>query len=583
MRYSWKDLIPALLIIVAAPWLAAMLFAAFVGARHYAPGFLEYVQMWRSYSPSPHYKVLLQLAAAVPIAMAVLFALLPVLMRRPALFGDAHFADEAEVRAAGLRAKQGVILGRMCGRLLRAQGQLGVLLFAPPRSGKGVGFVIPNLLTWRGSAIVNDLKLENYERTSGARSAMGQQIVLFAPLDPEGRTHAYNPLDFVSKDRRLRVNDVQAITAKLLVTPPRADPMWSNEARVLLDGLILFLLDVNMRASLGAIYRMVLSVPNFADYIEWAMKEYDGRLDQASVMQFNGFLGKAYKEQSGVLSTLKGSLSLFANPLVDRATSTTEFDPRELRRRQMTIYLGVMPRDIARLSPLLNIFVQQTFDGLLGRLPGADEPHQLLAMLDEFTALGRLENVEKGIAYFAGYNIVLAPVIQDLSQLEEVYGQAVTETFLSTANIRIAYAQNSLKTAKYLSDELGFRTIRTQSRSHRITDPWQGHVSESQAKRELLLPHEIRELDRRKELLLVEAAPPIKADKIRYYRERAFIHLLRSAIERPQLRNAIVEPPRMPTEVPELSHAEIDSVLKAVGESPKPASRRNSERTTDNQ
>ncbi len=94
------------------------------------------------------------------------------------------------------------------------------------------------------------------------------------------------------RDRRLRVNDVQAITAKLVVTPPRADPMWSNEARVLLDGLVLFLLDVNRRASLGAIYRMVLSVPNFADYIEWAMKEYDGRLDPAAVMQFNGFLGQ---------------------------------------------------------------------------------------------------------------------------------------------------------------------------------------------------------------------------------------------------------------------------------------------------
>jgi type IV secretion system protein VirD4 len=564
MRYSWKDAIPALLVLLAAPWLAAMLFADFVGARHYVPGFLEYLQMWRTYSAATHYKVLLLLAAAMPTALAAMIALLPILRRRPALYGDAHFADEREVRAAGLRAKEGVILGLLRGRLLRARGQLGVLLFAPPRSGKGVGFVIPNLLTWRDSAIVNDLKLENFEKTSGARAVMGQQIVLFAPLDTDGRSHAYNPLDFVSKDRRLRVNDVQAITAKLVVTPPRADPMWSNEARVLLDGLILFLLDVNPRASLGAIYRMVLSVQNFGDYLAWAMQEYEGRLDPAAVMQFNGFLGKAYKEQSGVLSTLKASLSLFANPLVDRATSSTDFDPRLLRQRPMTIYLGVMPRDIARLSPLLNIFVQQTFDGLLGRLPGSREPHQLLALLDEFTALGRLENVEKGIAYFAGYNIILAPVIQDLSQLEEVYGQAVTETFLSTANIRIAYAQNSLKTAKYLSEELGVRTVRTRSRSRRIADPWAGHVSESQAKRELLLPHEIRELDRRKELLLVEAAPPIKANKIRYYRDRSFTQLLRPAIERPLLSNAVVEPPRMPEPDTTLTDEDVDEVLAAM-------------------
>jgi len=564
MRYSWKDAIPALLALLAAPWLAGLLFGAFVGARHYVPSYLEYIGMWETYARSAHYRFLLQVSGSVPIILSILLAALPFIARRPALYGDAHFADEREVRAAGLRAGEGVILGRLRGRLLRARGQLGVLLFAPPRSGKGVGFVIPNLLTWRDSVIVNDLKLENYEATSGARAAMGQQIVLFAPLDAEGRTHAYNPLDFVSQDRRLRVNDVQAITAKLVITPPRADPMWSNEARVLLDGLILFLLDVNKRASLGAVYRMVLSVPNFADYVTWAMQEYEGRLDPVTVMQFNGFLGKAFKEQSGVLSTLKASLSLFANPLVDGATSTSEFDPRELRRRPMTIYLGVMPRDIARLSPLLNIFVQQTFDGLLGRLPGQNEPHQVLALLDEFTALGRLENVEKGIAYFAGYNIVLAPVIQDLSQLEEVYGQAVAETFLSTANIRIAYAQNSLKTAKYLSEELGFRTIRTKSRSRQANELWRGHVSESQARRELLLPHEIRELNRREELLLVEAAPPIRAEKLRYYRDRHFTRLLRPPIERPQLRGDTVETPRMPAKDTALSDAEIDEVLAAV-------------------
>lgn len=538
-----------------------MLFAAFVGSNHYMPGYVEVLQMWRIYSPSPHYRTLLVIALAVPLLISMAFAVLPLVNRRPALFGDAHFADESEVRAAHLRAPDGLILGRLRGRLLRANGQLGVLLFAPPRSGKGVGFVIPNLLTWRGSAIVNDLKLENFEKTSGARDAMGQQIVLFAPLDTEGRTHAYNPLDFVSSDRNLRVNDVQAITAKLVVTPPRADPMWTNEARVLLDGLILFMLDVNQKASLGAVYRAILSTQNFGDYLTWVMKEYETRLDPMAVMQFNGFLGKAFKEQSGVLSSLKAALSLFANPLIDRATSSTDFDPRDLRRRPMTIYLGVMPRDIARLSPLLNIFVQQTFDGLLGLLPAEDEPLQVLALLDEFTALGRLENVERGIAYFAGYNIVLAPVIQDLSQLEEVYGRAVTETFLSTANIRIAYAQNSLKTAKYLSEEMGFRTITTRSRSRRVNDPWNGNVSDGQTRRELMLPHEIRELDRHKELLVVEAAPPIKADKIYYYRDRMFKNLMRPSRVRPKLNNSIVEPPKMPATPINLTDDEIDLVL----------------------
>jgi type IV secretion system protein VirD4 len=566
MRWSWKDAVVPGAILVAAPWLAGLLFTAFVGVQHYTPAYAEFGQMWRTYASNPHYRVMLLAAAGLPILLAAAFAAIPWLDRRPRLFGDAHFASESEVQAAGLRARHGLILGRLGGRLLRATGQLGVLVFAPPRSGKGVGFVIPNLLTWPGSALVNDLKLENYEKTAGTRLAMGQRIVLFAPLDPEGRTNAYNPLDLISKDRRLRIDDVQAITAKLVPTSARSDPMWSNEARVLLDGLILFLLDAGPRATLGAVYRAILSTPNFPDYLSWAMQEYEDRLDPLAVMQFNGFLGKAPKEQSGVLSTLKSALSLFGNPLVDAATSASDFDPRLLRIKPTTIYLGVMPRDIARLSPLLNIFVQQVFDGLLGRLPGPDEPLQLLAMLDEFTALGRLQNVEKGIAYFAGYNIVLAPVIQDLSQLEEVYGHSVAETFLATANIRIAFAQNSLKTAKYLSEELGFRSVKTMSRSHRSGDPWHTHVSESQARRELLLPHEIRELDRRKSLVLVEAYPPVLAEKIAYYRDKAFLQLIKPQPERPYLRSAIVLPPTMPDDRSSISDQDIDRVLDAVSD-----------------
>lgn len=566
MRWNWKDAVVPLAVLAAAPWLAALLFTAFVGVRHYTPGYAEFATMWRTYAPSPHYRLLLLASAGLPILLAVAFAVIPWFDRRPKLFGDAHFASEREIQAAGLRAKQGIILGRLRGRLLRASGQLGILVVAPPRSGKGVGFVIPNLLTWTGSAVVNDLKLENYALTSGARVAMGQQVVLFAPLDPNGHTHGYNPLDFVSRDVRWRVDGVQSITSKLVVAHGKSDPMWSLEARALLDGLILFLLDAMEHATLGAVYRCVLSTPDFPAYLEWAKKEYGEHLDPFAVMQFNGFLGKAPKEQSGVLSTLKAALSIFGNPLIDRATSVTDFDPRRLRQVPMTIYLGVLPRDIARVSPLLNIFVQQVFDGLLHRIPTKGEPLQVLALLDEFTALGRLQNVEKGIAYFAGYNIVLAPVIQDLSQLEEIYGPAVAETFLSTANIRIAFAQNSLKTAKHLSESLGYRTIATRSRSRGGRDVWHTHTSESQARRELMLPHEIRELDRCKALVIVEAHPAVLADKIFYYRERRFRRLLAPSAPRPVLTSQVAEPPKQPDFVDAMTDEEIDDVAAAVGD-----------------
>lgn len=553
--------------LVAAPWLAAGIFAAMIDARQYQPGYADWPKLWQLYSAVPRYRGLLIVAAAVPLITSLALAVLPFQRRRPTLFGDAHFADEQEIRSAGLRMKTGVILGRSRGRLLRAAGQIGVLVFAPPRSGKGVGFVIPNLLTWTGSVLVNDIKLANYEATSGRRAAMGQKVYLFAPLDPDGRTHCYNPLDFVSPRHDRRINDIQAITSKLVVTPQRADPMWSTEARMLLDALILFLLDVNGRASLGAVYRTVLATPDFNDYLKWALRKHAAKLDPFTVMQFHGFLGKAGKEQSGVLSSLKTALSLFSNPYIDRATSSSDFDLRDLRRTPTTLYLGVMPRDIARLGPLLNIFVQQTFDGLLGQLPGPDEPHALLALLDEFTALGRLENVEKGIGYFASYNIVLAPVIQDLSQLEEVYGQASMDTFLATANIRVAYAQNSLKTAKYLSDELGYRTVTTRTHSRAGQARAHRSVSESQSRRELMLPHEIRELSADEQLILVEASPPVKAKKIRYYRERRFRALIRPALQLPKSIAVAQQPPaRSDAVCLNLTETEIARVVRLAGE-----------------
>lgn len=559
-------LLPAAVTLALSPWLAAGLFGALIGASQYQPGYADYPALWQLYAVTPRYRVLLLIAAAIPLLSAAALAVLPFRHRRPTLFGDAHFADESEIRRAGLRANTGIILGRFHGRLLRAAGQIGVLVFAPPRSGKGVGFVIPNLLTWPGSALVNDIKLANFEATSGCRAAMGQQVYLFAPLDAEGRTHNYNPLDFVSKRRDRRINDIQAITSKLVVTPQRADPMWSTEARMLLDALILFLLDVNGRASLGAVYRTVLATPDFNDYLRWALRKHTDRLDPFTVMQFNGFLSKAGKEQSGVLSSLQTALSLFSNPYIDRATSSSDFDLRELRRTPTTVYLGVMPRDIARLAPLLNIFVQQAFDGLLGHLPGPDEPHALLALLDEFTALGRLENVEKGIGYFASYNIVLAPVIQDLSQLEETYGHASMETFLATANIRIAYAQNSLRTAKYLSDELGFRTVKTRTQSRPSHGRGSRSISESQSRRELMLPHEIREMPADEQLILVEASPPVKAKKIRYFRDRRFRSLVRPALQLPRSMTVIQEPPVRPKAVcRNLTDDEIARVVSLAG------------------
>lgn len=530
-----------LVVLSLIPWFSAYLFLALVGVEDHTPGPFDLITYWHDYGTNPDYQLYLIIATAAPWLIPVGLAVALLFARRNTLFGDAHFASESEIRRAGLRSKNGLLLGKLRGNFLCASGQLGAIVFAPPRSGKGVGFGIPNLLNWQGSALVTDIKLENFEITSGFRAAHGQQIVVFSPLDGEGRTHRYNPLDFVSQEPGRRINDLQKVTNKLVVTPPRADPMWTNEARDLLEGVILYQMDHDAPATIGKALRFIRGQPDLSDWMEAQVARPQG-LDENALLAFNGFLQKAPKEQSGVLSSIKGALSLWSNPLIERATSASDFDPSELRKRAMTIYVGVQPADIGRLAPLMSVFLQQTFDSLLQKLPGDEEPHQVLALLDEFTAMGRLDNVEKGIAYFASYNICLAPIIQDLTQLREVYGAHVEKTFLSTSRYRIAYAQNNEETAAYVSRQMGVKTIKTKSTSRRTGlkgDPWSQNVSESYTKRELMLPHEITQLDRRKEVVLVEAGPPVLADKIVYYKDRAF-------------KGRLLAPVALPPQTPEL-------------------------------
>src|SRR5205085_5576831 len=118
---------------------------------------------------------------------------LALIPRRRSLHGDARFATKKEIADAGLLGNDGIILGRLGNRYLMLPGQQGVELEAPPRSGKGVGVVIPNLLNWPGSVIVSDIKGENFMRTAGYRAVHGQEVHLFDPLSERERSARWNP------------------------------------------------------------------------------------------------------------------------------------------------------------------------------------------------------------------------------------------------------------------------------------------------------------------------------------------------------------------------------------------------------
>lgn len=505
--------------------------------------------------------------AALLAAGGVLYLLL-----KPAssgAYGDARWARQHEIKEAGLLGNTGILIGKRFGTYFCAEGPLHVLVFAPTRSGKGVGFVVPNLLHWQGSVICHDIKGENFRLTSGFRAKHGQRVFFFNPADPDGNTHSYNPLDFVSTEPGRRVDDVQKIAHLLL--PGDAKDFWPVEARTLFVGLSLYLLDIKpYPATLGNVLRTTRMHANFVEFVTGVLEQRRDALDPNAFMALNAFLQKAPKEQSGVLSTLSSALELWANPVIDAATSRSDFDLHTLKKERTTIYVGVTPNNLRRMKPLLHVFYQQALDFLTTNEPGPDEPHKVLLLMDEFTSLQRMQQFEDSIAFLASYGVRMMTIIQSPSQVESHYGVAGMRTLFANSKIRVAYAANDYDTADMISKLLGTQTMirRSKSTSRPIgftgTSNGSSSESESEFARPLLLPQELLQLDPKQEIVLVEGYPPVKAKKIRYHEDSRFKNRLYPPATVPKVQIENRSELLVPANSAPLDDAELAAVLDVL-------------------
>lgn len=478
------------------------------------------IDYWRAYYNHP--KVindLLIASIAPPVLFLVLFSL--TLIKTEKLFGDARFASNREIKRKGLYDATGIIIGKRSGNFLVAGGTEHVLVAAPTRSGKGVGIVIPNLLNWDGSCVVLDIKLENYQATSGFRKKHRQKVYLFAPGDTNGRTHRYNPLDVIDgTNKGQRINAIQKIAFFLCPDPLNGDPMWASEGRNLFIAVVLYLIDREKTLTLGECNRFIKSYTK--DELVELIDHFRAELDDICIANFNNFLTMGEKQAAGVKSTLTTALNLFDNPIIDAATAATDFKFNDLRKKRTTIYVGVTPDNLGRLAPLLNLFFQQCCDVLTSSLPDKKtEPHKVLMLLDEFTSLGRMDIIKDGIAFFAGYHLRLMPIIQGPSQLEDKYGVAGRESMIQNFMYQIYFAPNNQKDAVAISESLGTKTVKAKSQS-RSTFKRDVNTTTSETGRALMLPQEVRQMSREDTLILIEAMPPIKAKKVVYYSDAAF-------------------------------------------------------------
>ena len=359
-----------------------------------------------------------------------------LLFTRPSWYGDARWASGWEIIRARLHAKRGLLLGKKGGRYLINDEPLHTLVAAPTRSGKGVGVVIPNLLTWNGSVVVLDIKKENYTLTAGYRAGH-QKVHMWSPMDE--RSARYNPFDFVAERGPNRITDLQKLAQILLPRPDHGETMWVNEAQSLFLGIALLVLDdSDMPSTLGQVYRILMADARLTKIAEEALD--NEALDPACHAALANYKNKAEKERSGVKSSLTSSLALWANPNIDAATSGSDFDLRQFRRKRSSVYVGVGQDQLLTLAPLLNMFFQQAVAELSKSLPATDEPHEVLFLIDEFPMLGAMPTLQKGLALLAGYKIRIVLITQGLGQLDEIYGRQATEGILQNCAVQVFFA-----------------------------------------------------------------------------------------------------------------------------------------------
>lgn len=443
-------------------------------------------------------------------------------------YGSARWANEGEIRRAGMLGDSGVVLGRFDKHYLRHDGPEHVLCFAPTRSGKGVGLVVPTLLTWPGSTIVHDIKGENWQLTAGFRAKHGR-VLLFDPTNPA--SSAYNPLLEVRRGE-WEVRDVQNV-ADVLVDPEGSLEKrnhWEKTSHALLVGAILHVLYAEENKTLAGVAAFLSDPGHSIETTLHRMKTTphlgENGVHPVVAAAAQELLNKSENERSGVLSTAMSFLGLYRDPVVAKVTGTSHWRIADLMAgpHPTSLYLVVPPGDISRTKPLIRLILNQVGRRLTEELnPGARQ-HRLLLMLDEFPALGRLDFFENALAFMAGYGIKAFLIAQSLNQIEKAYGQ--NNAILDNCHVRVSFATNDERTAKRISDALGTATEMRAMRNyagHRLS-PWLGHlmVSRTETARALLTPGEVMQLPPDDEIVMAAGIPPIRARKARYFLDPRF-------------------------------------------------------------
>lgn len=453
--------------------------------------------------------------------------------------------------------EDGVVLGKdKKGNILLDNQPGHIILAAQTGSGKGVGNVLPTLWTWKSSTLINDIKGENWQYTAAYRKSIGHKVLKFEATNINS-SH-YNPMAEIRKGTIYEWQEARNI-ADIIISPDKQkDPFFGPTGMNFLTGVILHVLYmVDKRcANLTDVYRF-LSSPNLT--IEEKLKkmingEHNREEDEnlfkkiyrevirdkennplprthPTVSRIGAdMLSRAEKERSGVISTAKTELEIFADPVISRNVENSDFHIKDLMNYEVPIdlYFVTPPKSIGITAVLMKLLINQIIFILTEEMDiketGINEnyKHKLLLLIDEFPAIGKIDLLHKALAYVRGYGMKVFLITQDLKQLNEIYGE--NNSILNNCRIQIYFTPSDDKTTRYIEEKLGKTSVKGPKNIS-----WKGvkwfsdwNFSQSYVGRSLMTFSEIQQLSDENSLIFITGRKPIKAQKIRWFKEEKY-------------------------------------------------------------
>ncbi len=510
----------------------------------------------------------LVILAAVAVASAVAVPAIGYKPRRTS-HGSAEWAKIDELRRAGFTARIEDLRGPIYGKLGAPRSSAAFitshdiphsLIAAPTGSGKGVGVVIPTLLTYQGSVFCLDVKGENFELTARRRVAMGDRVFKFSPYDPHGRTHRYNPLATIAAVHpRRRFTEARRLAASLVVAHGNGQGFLEGAREVFAATALLAIERGKPRIS--AIYDALAEPGEAFELFQRLAREVQA--EEAKKI-FNRMAGMESRILSSYLSVLAdGGLGLWADPAVRDATDESDFGIEDLRRDPTSIFVIVSPNDLVPLAPLIRLMFQQTIAILQRAEPGKDEPYPVLFLLDEFASLGRMEVLQQAVTTLRGYGGRIMIVVQTLASIRDqrLYGREGAAVFLANCRLQLFMSPADNDTPEYVSSAIGDFTRVAKSKSWRSNE-FTSSYSEREEGVRLIRAAELRQLGTDKVVALVQNMKPVLAQRVTYYEDKQLRPLFEGQTGR------LPEPPSLYPEDtnPFLAKRLADEIRKAQAE-----------------